>query len=322
MPNKSTKLDLSILVPVMNEEDSVLPFLSEVTEHCEDLGVAYEILFINDGSTDATLAILCDAQTNYPMVKIINLSRNFGKEVALSAGLDYANAKAVIPMDVDLQDPPFVVKALYEKYLEGFDIVVAIRQRREGDSADKVIFARLFYWFFQKISDTPIQKEGGDFRIMSERVVKVIRQMPERSRFMKGIFSWPGYKTSYVNYDRPKRSGGHTKFGFIKLWNLALDGMFSFSTLPLRIWTYIGASLAIISILYMIFTIIKTLIFGIDLPGYASILTFMLLLGGINLIGIGMLGEYIGRIFIEVKGRPLYVVESVISSQGKKPARK
>lgn len=315
MSKQPIKFDLSILVPVMNEEENIVPFINEVSECVSKLSVSYEILFINDGSTDATLAVLCDAQRHYSEVKIVNLSRNFGKEVALSAGLDHSNGRAVIPMDVDLQDPPAVIKELYEKYLEGFDIVVAIRRKREGDSKDKIMFARLFYWFFEKITDTPILKEAGDFRIMSERVVEVIRQMPERSRFMKGIFSWPGYSTSYVNYDRPKRADGLTKFSFIKLWNLALDGMFSFSTLPLRIWTYLGAGLAILSISYMIFTIIKTLIFGIDLPGYASLLSFMLLIGGINLIGIGMLGEYIGRIFIEVKGRPLYVVESVISSE-------
>ncbi|MFT5573636.1 MAG: glycosyltransferase involved in cell wall biosynthesis [Cryomorphaceae bacterium] len=315
MPDERKKFDLSVVVPVMNEENNIFPFLEEVSKHCLELNISYEILFINDGSTDSTLETLRLSQITYPLVKILNLSRNFGKEIALSAGLDHSNARTVIPMDVDLQDPPSIIIKLYERHLQGFDVVVAIRKKRDGDSINKIFFARAFHWFFEKISDTPISKEGGDFRLMSERVVNVIRQMPERSRFMKGVFAWPGYKTSQIYYDRPSRSDGKTKFGFIKLWNLALDGMFSFSTLPLRIWTYIGAMLATLSIIFMLFTVIKTMIFGIDLPGYASLLTFMLLLGGINLIGIGMLGEYIGRIFIEVKGRPLYVVESIMSSE-------
>lgn len=311
MGSELEKFDLSIVVPVMNEQDTVPLFVEKVSQICLELKVSYEIIFVNDGSTDLTLNTLLDAQARYPSITVVNLSRNFGKEIALTAGLDHVNAQAVIPMDVDLQDPPHVIPDLYNKFIEGFDVVIAVRSKRDGDSRSKKIFARAFYWLFEKISDTPIIKQAGDFRIMSDRVVSVIRDMPERSRFMKGLFSWPGFKTTHIEYERANRTNGDTKFKFVNLWKLALDGVFSFSTLPLKIWTYIGGTLAILSIVYMIFTVLKTMILGIDMPGYASLVTFVLLIGGMNLIGIGILGEYIGRIFIEVKGRPLYIVESV-----------
>jgi len=313
--NKNKKYDLSIVVPVMNEQRAVPVFVDQVSKVCDELTISYEIVFVNDGSTDTTLAALKKAQIMYPSITVVNLSRNFGKEVSLTAGLDHANGAAIMPMDVDLQDPPYLIKELYEKFITGFDVVIAVRSKRNGDSRNKVVSARAFYWLFEKISETPILKQAGDFRIMSNRVVDVIRDMPERSRFMKGIFSWPGFKTTHIAYNRVDRKEGTSKFKFLSLWKLALDGVFSFSTLPLKIWTYLGAVLAIFSIIYMLLTVIKTMVLGVDLPGYASLLTFVLLIGGINLIGIGVLGEYIGRIFIEVKGRPLYVVESVTRGQ-------
>jgi len=274
-PKQPSSVDLSIVIPVFNEEQSINSFLENSVPCCEALNISYELVFINDGSTDQTLFFLTSKLKEYPSIKVVNLSRNFGKELALTAGIDHASGEAVIPMDVDLQDPPEMINALYQKYLEGFDVVVAVRNKRQ----------------------------------------EVVKSMPERTRFMKGLLSWPGFKTTTIEYDRPERFAGETKWHFTKLWRLALDGIFSFSTLPLKIWTYIGGALSIISILYMTYTIFKTIVMGIDVPGYASLLVITLLIGGVNLMGIGIIGEYLGRIFIEVKGRPLYVVESVVDGK-------
>lgn len=310
--------DLSIVVPVKNEEVSIEKFLQVVVPSCVELSINYEIIFVNDGSIDQTLQVLREACTQYSHIKVVNLSRNFGKELALTAGLNHSKGNAVIPMDVDLQDPPSLIKTLYEKFCEGFDVVIPIRQQRAGDTRQKRLFAKLFYRAFKTVSDIDIYENAGDFRIMSRRVVDVVETMPERTRFMKGILSWPGFSTSLVYYDRPERAKGQTKWRFTSLWNLALDGIFSFSTLPLKVWTYIGFTLSLVSILYMVFTILKTAIYGIDLPGYASLLSITLLIGGVNLMGIGVLGEYVSRIFIEVKARPLYVVEEVFQSPSTK----
>jgi len=314
-PKQPSSVDLSIVIPVFNEEQSINSFLENSVPCCEALNISYELVFINDGSTDQTLFFLTSKLKEYPSIKVVNLSRNFGKELALTAGIDHASGEAVIPMDVDLQDPPEMINALYQKYLEGFDVVVAVRNKRQGDTIAKRMFAVGFYKLFKRVSDIEILENAGDFRIMSRRVIEVVKSMPERTRFMKGLLSWPGFKTTTIEYDRPERFAGETKWHFTKLWRLALDGIFSFSTLPLKIWTYIGGALSIISILYMTYTIFKTIVMGIDVPGYASLLVITLLIGGVNLMGIGIIGEYLGRIFIEVKGRPLYVVESVVDGK-------
>jgi len=307
-------MDLSIVVPVMNEEESVEPFLQATTPFCEELSVSYEIVIVNDGSQDKTLDRLLALRNKNPRLKIISLSRNFGKEVALTAGLDHAVGHAIIPMDVDLQDPPSLIPKLYAKYKEGFDTVVAVRRKRNGDNKSKRFFARLFYKIFGRLSDIKILENAGDFRLISRRVLNVINNMHERTRFMKGLLSWPGFSVTTVYYDRPHRVRGNTKWSFSKLWRLALDGIFSFSTLPLKVWTYIGFILSSISLAFMLYTVIKTIVLGIDVPGYASLLSVMLFIGGINLMGIGILGEYISRIFIEVKARPLYAIDNMYES--------
>ena len=252
---------------------------------------------------------MLNAKQNFKNIRIINFSRNFGKEAALTAGLDKARGEAAIPIDVDLQDPPELIKELVARWREGYDVVLAKRANRTSDSFAKRVSADLFYKLNGKISNVDIPNNVGDFRLMSKRVVEALKQLPENQRFMKGLFAWVGFKTVVIEYVREKREAGQSSFNGWKLWNFALDGITSFSTLPLRIWLYIGALVSFLSFLYGSFIILKTLIFGVDLPGYASLAVIMLFLGGIQLIGIGILGEYIGRIYSESKRRPSYIIE-------------
>ena len=300
---------ISIIAPCYNEEETIEPFLRRIEEILTQINEPYEIVFINDGSKDNTLNILLNTKQNFKNIRIINFSRNFGKEAALTAGLDKARGEAAIPIDVDLQDPPELIKELVAKWREGYDVVLAKRADRTSDSFAKRVSADLFYKLNGKISNVDIPNNVGDFRLMSKRVVEALKQLPENQRFMKGLFAWVGFKTTVIEYAREKREAGQSSFNGWKLWNFALDGITSFSTLPLRIWLYIGALVSFLSFLYGSFIILKTLIFGIDLPGYASLAVIMLFLGGIQLIGIGILGEYIGRIYSESKRRPSYIIE-------------
>ena len=300
---------ISIIAPCYNEEETIEPFLRRIEEILTQINEPYEIVFINDGSKDNTLNILLNTKQNFKNIRIINFSRNFGKEAALTAGLDKARGEAAIPIDVDLQDPPELIKELVAKWREGYDVVLAKRADRTSDSFAKRVSADLFYKLNGKISNVDIPNNVGDFRLMSKRVVEALKQLPENQRFMKGLFAWVGFKTTVIEYVREKREAGQSSFNGWKLWNFALDGITSFSTLPLRIWLYIGALVSFLSFLYGSFIILKTLIFGIDLPGYASLAVIMLFLGGIQLIGIGILGEYIGRIYSESKRRPSYIIE-------------
>lgn len=300
---------ISIIAPCYNEEETIEPFLRRIEEILTQINEPYEIVFINDGSKDNTLNILLNTKQNFKNIRIINFSRNFGKEAALTAGLDKARGEAAIPIDVDLQDPPELIKELVAKWREGYDVVLAKRADRTSDSFAKRVSADLFYKLNGKISNVDIPNNVGDFRLMSKRVVEALKQLPENQRFMKGLFAWVGFKTTVIEYVREKREAGQSSFNGWKLWNFALDGITSFSTLPLRIWLYIGALVSFLSFLYGSFIILKTLIFGVDLPGYASLAVIMLFLGGIQLIGIGILGEYIGRIYSESKRRPSYIIE-------------
>ena len=300
---------ISIIAPCYNEEETIEPFLRRIEEILAQINESYEIVFINDGSKDNTLNVLLNAKQNFKNIRIINFSRNFGKEAALTAGLDKARGEAAISIDVDLQDPPELIKELVAKWREGYDVVLAKRADRTSDSFAKRVSADLFYKLNGKISNVDIPNNVGDFRLMSKRVVEALKQLPENQRFMKGLFAWVGFKTTVIEYVREKREAGQSSFNGWKLWNFALDGITSFSTLPLRIWLYIGALVSFLSFLYGSFIILKTLIFGVDLPGYASLAVIMLFLGGIQLIGIGILGEYIGRIYSESKRRPSYIIE-------------
>jgi glycosyltransferase involved in cell wall biosynthesis len=301
---------LSIVAPCYNEEAVIDMFLEKIFEVLERVGRSFEIVFVNDGSRDGTLDLLKKRSKEYAGVRVINLSRNFGKEAALTAGIDAALGEVVIPIDVDLQDPPELILEFVKKYEEGYDVVVGKRADRTTDTHAKRISAELFYKMHNKISDIEIPHNVGDYRLMSRRVVEELKKLPETQRFMKGIFAWLGFKTAVVEYKREERAAGDTSFNGWKLWNFALDGITSFSTAPLRIWLYVGIALSFIAFLFGAWIILKTLLFGVDTPGYASMLTVVLFLGGIQLMGIGILGEYIGRIYLESKNRPIYIVEN------------
>ena len=301
---------LSIVAPCYNEEAVIDIFLEKIFEVLERLGRSFEIVFVNDGSRDGTLELLKAKAKEYAGVRVINLSRNFGKEAALTAGMDAARGEVVVPIDVDLQDPPELILEFVKKYEEGYDVVVGKRADRTTDTHAKRISAELFYKMHNKISDIEIPHNVGDYRLMSRRVVEELKKLPETQRFMKGIFAWLGFKTAVVEYKREERAAGDTSFNGWKLWNFALDGITSFSTAPLRIWLYVGIVLSFIAFLFGAWIILKTLLFGVDTPGYASMLTVVLFLGGIQLMGIGILGEYIGRIYLESKNRPIYIVEN------------
>ena len=301
---------LSVVVPCHNEEDVIDVFLSEIFTILSKIDKTYEIVFVNDGSRDNTLEVLKKNSLQYKEIRVINLSRNFGKEAAMTAGIDATVGEVVVPIDVDLQDPPELIIDFIREYENGFDVVVGKRADRTTDTYAKRASAELFYKMHNKISDIKIPPNVGDYRLMSRRVVNELKKLPETQRFMKGIFAWLGFKTAVVEYKRDERIAGDTSFNGWKLWNFAIDGITSFSTAPLRVWLYIGILLSFIAFVFGFWIMLKTLIFGIDSPGYASTLTVVLFLGGIQLMGIGILGEYIGRIYIESKNRPIYIVEN------------
>jgi len=303
------QIAISIVCPFFNEENMVDLFMKEITAVVNELNKPFEVVCVNDGSTDNTLAKLLQAKEDYPNMRIINFSRNFGKEAALTAGLDYAKGEMIIPIDADLQDPPELIKDFISYREKGYDVVVAKRVDRSNDSFAKKITAQLFYKFHNKIAQTKIPDNVGDYRLITRKVLNAIQKLPENQRFMKGIFAWVGFRTATVEYKRDNRKAGKTSFNGWKLWNFALDGITSFSNIPLRIWLYIGTFISFLTFLYGSFIIVRTLVWGVDVPGYASLLTVILFLGGIQLIGIGALGEYIGRIYMESKRRPLYIVE-------------
>lgn len=312
------RVELSLLVPVMNEEEAIPTFLERVVpllEALEDPAArSFEILFIDDGSRDATLAIVRAASARDPRVGGLSLSRNFGKEAALSAGLDHAHGQAVIPIDVDLQDPPEVIGDMLAKWREGNDIVYGVRTNRQTDSLPKRLTADLFYRAHNRLSHDKIPEHAGDFRLLDRKVVEIIKKMPERNRFMKGLFAWTGFRQAAVEYERVERTQGSTKFNYWKLWTLALDGITSASTVPLRVWSYLGGLIALGTLAYAVFIIVKTMVTGVDVPGYASLMVAVLFFGSVQLISLGILGEYIGRILREVKGRPIYVVSERVGA--------
>lgn len=300
---------ISIVCPIYNETKSINNFVNEILKLTVIRQSKYEIIFINDGSTDDSLSALLKIKKSNNNIRIISLSRNFGKEAALTAGLHFAKGDAVIPIDVDLQDPPEVIAQLISKWKEGFQIVLAKRVDRSKDNFLKRITANLFYKVHNKLAAHKIPANVGDFRLMDRQVVNEINKLPERQRFMKGLFSWIGFNTATITYSRPERKCGTSHFSFWELWNFAIEGITSFSTVPLKIWTYIGVIVAGISFIYGTFIILITLFTGVDVPGYSSLMVIILFLGGIQLIGIGVLGEYIGRIYFETKARPLYIIE-------------
>ena len=313
-------VELSLIVPVKDEEKAIAPFLTRVVAVLEAIddpvAQSFEIIFIDDGSSDTTLELVRQAHARDPRIRGISLSRNFGKEAALSAGIDLAHGKSVVPLDVDLQDPPEALPSMIAKWRDGYDVVYGVRDNRETDSFPKRLTADLYYRAHNWLSTDKIPEHAGDFRLLDRRVVDVIRRMPERNRFMKGLFAWAGFRQAAVSYHREERKVGTTKYNYWKLWTLAIDGITSASTVPLRIWSYLGAMVAMGALGYAIFIIVRTLTSGIEVPGYASMMVAVLFLGGLQLLSLGVLGEYVGRILTETKGRPLYVIREKIGDDG------
>ena len=304
---------LSVVIPFYNEAGGVDGLFKRLTPCLDKLGVAWEVVCVNDGSRDCTLQELILAARFDARIVVVDLSRNFGKERALSAGLAQAKGEVVVPMDADLQHPPEVIAEMLAKWRDGYEVVYAVRDHRVGQGWAEKMFARAFYWCFDHLSDVPLPREVGDFRLMDRKVVDAINGMPERSRFMKGIFAWVGFRQTGVTYHQEERATGVSKFRFWQLLRFAFDGLTSFSNFPLRIWGLIGGCVSALAFFYIVIRIIRTLIWGIDVPGYESTLVSVLFLGGVQLLSLGILGDYLGRVFDEVKGRPLYIVRQIYS---------
>lgn len=301
---------ISIVVPAFNEAEVLPAFharLARVMRHVED---TWEVVFVNDGSRDGTLRILHDLRRVDPHVAIVNLSRNFGKEIAVTAGLDHAHGDAVIVIDADLQDPPELIPDLIAAWRSGFDTVYAQRRRREGESWLKKATAHAFYRLMRRVGNLDMPPDAGDFRLISRRVVAALRQVREHHRFMKGLFAWVGFPSTAVLYDRAPRHAGRTKWNYWKLWNFALEGITSFTVMPLKFATYMGLLIALLAGVYLAQLLVRTVVFGNPVAGYPSLLAVLLFMGGAQFVMLGIIGEYLGRIFNETKRRPLYFVEA------------
>ena len=313
---------LSIVVPVYNETEVLSEFYRRLTDVLQTLCLRSEILFVNDGSTDLSLLAMRQLQAIDDRIAIVNLSRNFGKEIAVTAGLDHARGEVAVVIDADLQDPPELIPSLVEKWRGGYDVVYARRRERRGETWLKRTTASMFYRVMRNIGDTPIPENTGDFRLLNRRCLDAVVSCRERRRFMKGLFAWVGFKQAAIIYDRAPRFAGKTKWNYWRLWNLAIEGITSFTIAPLKIATYFGVVTAFVSLLYAAYILCRTLVLGRELPGYASLMVATLFLAGVQLIAMGVIGEYVGRIFVEAKGRPLYLLDAYISphSVEKSPA--
>jgi glycosyltransferase involved in cell wall biosynthesis len=304
---------LSVVVPVFNEEEVLPEFHRRLGAVLDALDLHSQVIYVNDGSTDGTLDLIRQLAGQDARVMLVDLSRNFGKEIALTAGLDHADADAVVVIDADLQDPPELIPELVGQWLDGHDVVYAKRTSREGESAAKKLTAFLFYRLIQKMSRVRIPEDTGDFRLLSRRAVHAVCQMREQHRFMKGLFAWIGFPQKAVPYRRAPRHAGATKWNYWKLWNFALEGITSFSCLPLKVATYVGLASAFGAFGYGVYIVLRTLVLGNPVPGYPSLLTAVMFLGGLQLLSIGVIGEYLARMFDESKQRPLYFLKDGLS---------
>jgi polyisoprenyl-phosphate glycosyltransferase len=306
----------SVVVPAYNEAGSLPALMARLVPVMDGMGDAWEAVLVNDGSTDATLDAMQRLRAADPRIAIVNLSRNFGKEAATTAGLDHARGDAVILLDADLQDPPELIPELVAAWRRGFDTVYAQRRERVGDTWLKRTTASAFYRVMSQTGPVQVPRDTGDFRLMSRRVVEALGGLRERHRFMKGLFAWVGYPSIAVPYDRSPRHAGASAWSYWKLWNLALEGITGFTTAPLRIATYSGLLIGAGSAMYLTVIVVRTLLFGNEVPGYPSLLAVILLLGGTQLLTLGIIGEYLARVFNEVKRRPLYLTERFEPSGG------
>ncbi len=308
-------IELSIVVPVFNEEDVLPEFNRRLQGVMKGVGKSYEVVYVDDGSFDSTSEIIERISEQDDNCSRVYLSRNFGKEVAMTAGLDYSRGQAVIVIDADLQDPPEVIPELVSVWKEGFDVVYAKRTDRDGETWLKKCTAFLFYRVIRKVSDVDIPEDTGDFRLLSRRAVEAVKVLPERHRFMKGLFSWVGFERKAVHYHRECRAAGTSKWGYWKLWNFALEGITAHTTIPLKISSYLGGFIAFLSFLYALWVVGEKLVLGNEVAGYPSIMVVVLFLGGVQLMSLGVIGEYLARMFDEVKQRPLYFVKTYCPSR-------
>lgn len=310
---------ISILIPAYNEEEVLQPLYERLGKLANDTkDYEFEFLFVNDGSRDKTLEIIKDLADKDKRIAYINLSRNFGKEIAMIAGLDHVSGDATVIIDADLQDPPELIPQMLQYWKQGYDDVYARRKSRSGESWFKRVTSETFYKVLQKSTNIPVQRDTGDFRLLSRRCVESLKQFRESERYTKGMFSWIGYKKKEILYDRDPRLAGETKWNYRKLINLAIDGITSFTTAPLRISSVFGIIVSFFAFLYILYLVVRTLFYGTDLAGYPSMMAVILFLGGVQLLSLGVIGEYIGRIFNETKQRPLYFIEEYHSHDHKK----
>ena len=311
---------VALIVPVYNEHETVETFVNTVNEKLAPELEHIEIVFIDDGSSDNTVELIEKLQENDKKISLIRLSRNFGKEAATSAALDLVQSDAIVPIDVDLQDPPELVLDFIRIWRdEGIDTVYGVRKDRSSDTSTKRVSSEGFYYVFNKMSGkVKIPSNVGDFRLIDRKIIDILKTLKERNRFMKALYAWPGFSSKGVGYTRPERVAGQTKWNYWKLWNFALDGIFAFSSLPLKVWSYIGGFIGLLSLIYMTWNILKTMIFGNPTAGYTTLICVILFLGAVQLISIGILGEYVGRLSQEVKGRPVYVAQSITGPLAKK----
>jgi glycosyltransferase involved in cell wall biosynthesis len=308
---------LSIVVPAYNEQEVLPEFHRRLAGALEGIGLSWEVVYVNDGSRDTTLEVMLGLQRDDPRAAVVNLSRNFGKEIALTAGLDHARATgAVVVIDADLQDPPEVIPELIAVWREGFDVVYAQRNTREGETWVKKATAAGFYRVMQRLGGkVKLPPDTGDFRLMSRRATDALLKLREQHRFMKGLFAWIGFPAKAVRYDRAPRAAGETKWNYWKLWNFSLEGITSFTVAPLKVATYVGLLTAIGAVLYLAQLVVRTIFYGNPVAGYPSLLAVVLFLGGVQMMMLGIIGEYLGRIFNETKGRPLYFTERYTPSR-------
>lgn len=309
--------DLSIILPFHNEADGVHEMLRRLGRVLNDLNLTYEIICIDDGSTDTTYSSLSHARELDHRLKLVRMARNFGKEAALTCGLHLAEGRAAITMDSDLQHPPEVIPDLVAQWQQGVNLVYAIRRNRDTDSRLRRLFSQAFYAVFRTIAEIQMPTGAGDFCLLDRKVIDAVNALPERNRFMKGLVSWVGFRQATVPFDVAPRQGGHSSWNFFRLLRFAFDGLSSFSTLPLRIWTWGGAATSLFALAYGVYLVLRTMIYGIDVPGYASMMVGILFLGGAQLLSLGMVGEYLARVFTEVKARPIYLIAERVGFNSK-----
>jgi len=310
-PDNGARPELSVVIPAHNESAGLEPLFAALLPVLAAAAPSFEIVMVNDGSADDTLPRLLRLQDSVPQLRVIDLSRNFGKEAALTAGLWHCRGACAITIDADLQDPPELIPQMLQKWREGYETVVAVHAERGTDTASRRLLSRAFYFLLNAVSEMRFVPHAGDFRLLDRAVIEAFLALPERTRYNKGLFAWVGFRQHLIEHERPARAAGQSNFNYRRLLRLAIEALTSFSTVPLRLWTWVGMVIAGISFLYGSFIVIRTLIQGNDVPGYASLIVAVMFFGGVNLLSIGVLGEYVGRIFMESKQRPLYVVRKL-----------